>query len=69
MEMVFIRGPIIERAGDSLEVLAEYVGKPVLVQHRNLLAATFHPELTADPTVHQHFLQMVSEHSAKPATA
>src|SRR2546430_2526388 len=69
MEMVFIRGPIIERAGGSLEVLAEYAGKPVLVQNKNLLAATFHPELTSDTTVHAHFLQMVFAHSAKPATA
>ena len=69
MEMVFIRGPIIEHAGTSLEVLAEYAGKPVLVQNKNLLAATFHPELTSDATVHEHFLQMVSAHSAKPATA
>src|SRR5215475_7791091 len=62
MEMVFIRGPIIDRAGTSLTVLAECAGKPVLVQKSNLLAATFHPELTADTTVHKHFLQMVANH-------
>ncbi|HWZ97839.1 MAG TPA: pyridoxal 5'-phosphate synthase glutaminase subunit PdxT [Candidatus Dormibacteraeota bacterium] len=67
MEMVFIRGPIIERAGANLEVLAEYAGKPVLVQKGNLLAATFHPELTADTTVHSHFLQMAAANQAKPA--
>jgi len=67
MEMVFIRGPIIDRVGASLTVLAEYAGKPVLVQKENLLAATFHPELTADTTVHEHFLQMAANHEAKPA--
>ena len=67
MEMVFIRGPIIERAGNSLEVLAEYAGKPVLVQSKNLLAATFHPELTSDTTVHAHFLQVVVGNAVKPA--
>ena len=67
MEMVFIRGPIIERAGPSLEVLAEFAGKPVLVQKDNLLAATFHPELTSDTTVHAHFLRMVTKSAAKPA--
>jgi len=67
MEMVFIRGPIIDRVGASLVVLAEYAGKPVLVQKGNLLAATFHPELTADTTVHEHFLQMAANHEAKPA--
>ena len=67
MEMVFIRGPIIERAGPGLEVLAEYGGKPVLVQKGNLLAATFHPELTADTTVHTHFLQMTTKGATRPA--
>src|SRR5215475_1893507 len=69
MEMVFIRGPIIDRAGSSLDVLAEYAGKPVLVQKENLLAATFHPELTADSTVHAHFLQMAAKNASKPAAA
>jgi 5'-phosphate synthase pdxT subunit len=60
LEMVFIRGPIIERAGPGLKVLAEYAGKPALVQRDHIMAATFHPELTDDTTVHQHFLSLVS---------
>lgn len=56
LEMVFIRGPIIERAGPGLKVLAEYAGKPALVQRDQIMAATFHPELTDDTTVHEHFL-------------
>src|SRR2546430_7812785 len=60
LEMVFIRGPIIERAGPSVEVLAEYAGKPALVQRGQIVAATFHPELTDDTTVHEHFLQLVA---------
>lgn len=68
LEMVFIRGPIIERAGNSLAVLAEYAGKPALVQKNNLLAATFHPELTSDTTVHEHFLQIVAKNVFKPAS-
>jgi pyridoxal 5'-phosphate synthase pdxT subunit len=59
MEMVFIRAPIIDRVGPSVEVLAEYAGKPALVQKDNVLAATFHPELTDDSTVHRHFLKLV----------
>jgi 5'-phosphate synthase pdxT subunit len=66
MEMVFIRAPIIERVGPGVEILAEYGGKPVLVQKGNLLAATFHPELSADTTVHRHFLELVK--SGKAAT-
>jgi 5'-phosphate synthase pdxT subunit len=60
LEMVFIRGPIIERAGPDVEVLAEYAGKPALVQHGHILAATFHPELTDDTTVHEHFLGLAA---------
>src|SRR5260370_11917403 len=59
LEMVFIRCPIIERAGPGLKVLPEYAGKPALVQRANILAATFHPELTDDTTVHEHFLGLV----------
>jgi len=66
MEMVFIRAPIIERVGPGVEILAEYGGKPVLVQKDNLLAATFHPELSADTTVHRHFLELLK--SGKAAT-
>ena len=65
MEMVFIRAPIIESVGPGVDVLAEYEGKPVLVQKGNVMAATFHPELTEDGTVHKHFLALAE---AKPAS-
>jgi len=67
LEMVFIRAPIIASVGPEVQVLAEYAGKPVLVQKDNLLAATFHPELTTDPTVHQHFLELIR--AGSPASA
>jgi 5'-phosphate synthase pdxT subunit len=60
LEMVFIRGPIIERAGPGLQVLAEYAGKPALVQRDQIMAATFHPELTDDTTIHRHFLELAA---------
>jgi 5'-phosphate synthase pdxT subunit len=59
LEMVFIRAPVIERVGTGVEVLAEYQGRPVLVRERRVLAATFHPELTDDSTVHEAFLKMI----------
>lgn len=65
LEMVFIRAPIIERTGDGVEVFAEYGGKPVLVRKERLLAATFHPELTDDTTVHEYFLKLASMPAAK----
>ena len=48
LEMVFIRGPIIERTGPGIEILAKHAGKPAIVQKGRLLATTFHPELTSD---------------------
>ena len=58
LEMVFIRGPIFERIGKGIEVLAEFADKPALVQKGNLMAAAFHPELTTDTTVHRRFLEL-----------
>ena len=58
LEMVFIRGPVIERVGPNVEVLAEYAGKPALVQKGRVMACAFHPELTEDSTVHRHFLEL-----------
>jgi pyridoxal 5'-phosphate synthase pdxT subunit len=60
LEMVFIRAPIIESVGKGIEILAEDAGHPVLVQQGRVMAATFHPELTNDPTVHQYFLALTS---------
>ncbi len=56
LEAVFIRAPIIRRAGSEVRVLASYEGDPVLVEQGRHLAATFHPELTSDPRVHELFL-------------
>ena len=52
LRLVFIRAPRIERVGPGVEVLARHGGEPVLVRQRNVTAATFHPELTADLRVH-----------------
>jgi pyridoxal 5'-phosphate synthase pdxT subunit len=60
LEMVFIRGPIIEKTAPDIKVLAKFEGKPALVEKGHILAATFHPELTSDTSVHEHFLKLVS---------
>jgi pyridoxal 5'-phosphate synthase pdxT subunit len=61
IEMVFIRAPKIERVGPEVEVIAtEGSNKdPVAVRQGNVMAATFHPELSADTRVHQAFLNLV----------
>lgn len=56
---VFIRAPYATWAGPQVEVLARYQGKIVFVRQGSLLAASFHPELTADLRVHRYFLEMV----------
>jgi 5'-phosphate synthase pdxT subunit len=60
LEMVFIRAPIIEQVGRGVEVLAKSQGRPVLVKQGRILAATFHPELTSDSTVHEYLLRIAS---------
>jgi 5'-phosphate synthase pdxT subunit len=57
VEMVFIRAPIIRRVGEGVRVLGRCGNLPVLVEQGNIMAGTFHPELTDDPTVHQYFLK------------
>jgi len=62
IEMVFIRAPKISRLGPGVEVVAtegDIDKDPVAVRQGNTLVATFHPELTADPRIHQFFLDVV----------
>ena len=55
LEMVYIRAPRITSRGEGVEVLAERDGFPVLVRQGKLMAATFHPELSADRRIHRFF--------------
>ena len=64
LEMVFIRAPRISAVGPGVETLATRDGHPTLVRSRHLMAATFHPELSSDPRVHQLFLDLVRNHQA-----
>jgi len=48
--------------------LATYAGKPALVQKGNVMAATFHPELTEDSSVHQRFVNL-ARHRSKQEVA
>ncbi len=60
IEMVFIRAPKIERIGEGVEVVATEGRDPVMVRKGKTLAATFHPELSDDPRIHQYFLELVA---------
>jgi 5'-phosphate synthase pdxT subunit len=60
VEMVFIRAPMIRRVGEGVRVLGRCDGLPVLVEEGNILAATFHPELTEDEAVHRYFINKLN---------
>jgi pyridoxal 5'-phosphate synthase pdxT subunit len=62
---VFIRAPWIERAGKDVELLASLEGHGVLVRQNNVLASSFHPELTRDRRLHRYFVDMAT--SGEPA--
>ncbi len=56
---IFIRAPVIIRVGAEVKILASLSdGRPVAVQQNNLMATSFHPELTADPRVHLYFVAL-----------
>jgi 5'-phosphate synthase pdxT subunit len=56
---IFIRAPVIIRVGDPVDILAALPdGRPVAVQQGNMLATSFHPELTADARVHRYFVSL-----------
>jgi 5'-phosphate synthase pdxT subunit len=57
---VFIRGPVVEAAGEGVEVLCRLdAGQIVAVRQGPLLATAFHPEVTDDLRFHEYFLGIV----------
>jgi 5'-phosphate synthase pdxT subunit len=67
--VAFIRAPRFASSGPSVEVLARHEGSPVLVRQGRVLAATFHPEITGDTTVHRRFLDGVGAAAAASGPA
>jgi len=66
---VFIRAPWVEQVGAAVDVLAQVEGGPgagriVAVRQGNLLATSFHPEITGDTRVHRFFVEMVRSATA-----
>src|SRR5919205_4071255 len=71
---VFIRAPWVEEAGAGVEVLGRVVGGPadgriVAVRQGNVLATSFHPELTGDRRVHAMFVDLVRQDLASRSAA
>lgn len=72
LEAVFIRAPKIMNVGAEIQVIGWFKNEPVLVRSGNILAATFHPELTGDLRTHSLFVEMIelmSDTAARPITA
>jgi 5'-phosphate synthase pdxT subunit len=64
VEAVFIRAPVIRRAGPMVHVLATYQGTPIWVEQGLHMATTFHPELSEVSVAHERFLKKVGlDHS------
>jgi pyridoxal 5'-phosphate synthase pdxT subunit len=57
---VFIRAPVVDRAGAGVDVLASVGERPVLARQGHVLVSSFHPELTADGRLHRYFLEEVA---------
>ncbi len=59
---IFIRAPLVTEAGAGVDVLATLDdGRIVAVQQGHLLATAFHPELTGDSRLHQHFIRLIDD--------
>jgi 5'-phosphate synthase pdxT subunit len=74
LHAVFIRAPWVEEAGAQVEVLGRVLGgtadgRIVAVRQGNLVATSFHPELTGDRRVHAMFADIVRSHLAGQAGA
>lgn len=57
--MTFIRAPYIQAVSGDAEVLAAVDGNIVAARQKNQLVTAFHPELSADLSVHRYFLEIV----------
>jgi len=58
--LIFIRAPWVERAGENINVLATLDNRIITLQQNNLLATSFHPELTTTQAFHQYFAKLVA---------
>jgi len=56
--VIFIRAPRIRRMGPAVTPLVEHEGECIMARQGTVLVAAFHPELTADETVHRYFAAM-----------
>jgi len=58
---VFIRAPAVSEVGKDVEVVGKLNNKIVAVKQKNIIATSFHPELSGDSRMHRHLIDMVLE--------
>lgn len=56
---IFIRAPVITEIGNGVNTIAKFNNKIVAVNHKNIIATAFHPELSGDDRLHRHFIKSV----------
>lgn len=61
VKMVFIRAPYVENTKEGVKILATVNGNIVAIREKNMLAVSFHPELTNDTSVHEYFLDIIKK--------
>lgn len=59
LPLVFIRAPYITQYGNACQILCEVDGNTVAVREQNMLATSFHPELTTDLSFYHYFIKML----------
>lgn len=65
LSLVFIRAPYVTRVWNDVEVLSAVEGKIIACRQKNILATSFHPELTSDLSFHRYFVRMAKEYIEK----
>lgn len=65
IKAVFIRAPWVESVGIDVEVLASVDNHPVAIRQANIMATSFHPELTGDNRVHRYFVEQICNKAVK----
>ncbi|MGI0101980.1 MAG: pyridoxal 5'-phosphate synthase glutaminase subunit PdxT [Nitrosotalea sp.] len=58
---IFIRAPSVIDAGKDVEILSKFNEKIVAIKQGNIVGTSFHPELTADLSIHKYFVSLIKK--------
>lgn len=61
ISMVFVRAPYVRSCSKDIEILSSIKGELVAVKYKNIIALSFHPELTDDVRIHEYFKNLIQE--------